>query len=274
MDHIERGIRVSDAHVRNNSADVGTSVPLIQVSSREHEQHQSRHKQKVLPQLPSHKFQHTIWHELRATEVKGDQLKAPRVREGPESKEETFYTDTDNAGDLIHHDKTGKERVKYRDGQENWEKALEVNLSYQKLDHAYQVKNLSRILHRMRTAEQITLMDNSINDLSNQSFPRCRVANFSKNFIASFKNLPSMPNVVHLVVSFNQIKSVKGLSRYSKLESLDMTGNGLYYSIGYRQSVFKVLPNLKVLDGVLKTDSDSQPISLEEMPDDGSCIIL
>ena len=77
-------------------------------------------------QLPSHKFRHTVWHELRSTQVTGDQLRAPRVREGPESKEETFYVAADNAGKLIHHDRTGQERVRYRDNQENWETAVVI----------------------------------------------------------------------------------------------------------------------------------------------------
>lgn len=61
---------------------------------------------------------------MRSTQVKGDQLRAPRVREGPEAAEETFYEATDDSGVLIHHDKTGRERLTYRDHQENWESAV------------------------------------------------------------------------------------------------------------------------------------------------------
>ena len=56
--------------------------------------------------------------------MKGDQLRAPRVREGPKAKEETFYEAADDSGALIHHDKTGREREYYRDSQENWESSL------------------------------------------------------------------------------------------------------------------------------------------------------
>lgn len=52
----------------------------------------------------------------------GDQLRAPRVREGPESKQETFYTITDS-DTPIHHDRKGAELKRYRDKQEHWETA-------------------------------------------------------------------------------------------------------------------------------------------------------
>jgi len=73
-------------------------------------------------QLPSHKYRHTVWHELRSTQVTGDQLHAPRVREGPESKEAEFYhLKDDRDGQLIHHSLKGKEKERYRNKQESWE---------------------------------------------------------------------------------------------------------------------------------------------------------
>ena len=33
-------------------------------------------------QLPSHRFQYSLWHDLRVVTLKGTDLKAPRVREG------------------------------------------------------------------------------------------------------------------------------------------------------------------------------------------------
>ena len=33
-------------------------------------------------QLPSHRFQYSVWHDLREACLTGTQLKAPRVREG------------------------------------------------------------------------------------------------------------------------------------------------------------------------------------------------
>ncbi|KAF6029409.1 TRMT12 [Bugula neritina] len=111
--------------------DLGTGVPIEQVSSLEHDGRLSKkHKLNLLPQLPSHKFEYTVWHELRSTQVKGDQLHAPRVREGPESKERTFYELADDDGELIHHDRKGKERSTYRDKQENWESAMVFTTKY------------------------------------------------------------------------------------------------------------------------------------------------
>lgn len=96
-----------------------------------------------ISQLPSHRYRYTVWHELRSTQVKGDQLKAPRVREGPESKEETFYEVTDNGGALIHHDKTGQEKEKYRHQQENWESSLVGIVMLSHFFHLYTVIQVS-----------------------------------------------------------------------------------------------------------------------------------
>ena len=35
-----------------------------------------------LLQLPSHRFRYSVWHDLSHTDVKGPQLKAPRIRYG------------------------------------------------------------------------------------------------------------------------------------------------------------------------------------------------
>ena len=39
----------------------------------------------MFSKLPSKKLQFSQWHELRLTELKGNQLKAPRVRKGKET---------------------------------------------------------------------------------------------------------------------------------------------------------------------------------------------
>jgi len=265
----------SSSQPRTFTSDTGTNVPLIQITAHEHTQSQTIGKPKFLPQLPSHRYRYTVWHELRSTQVKGDQLKAPRVREGPESKEETFYEVTDNGGALIHHDKTGQEKEKYRHQQENWESSLRVNLSYQKLDHTYQVKNFMRILERLRCAEEVILMDNSLHDLHNITFPRCIVANLSKNHFVSLKQIPHMPAVKHLTLQFNQIKDLSGLNKFPKLESLDMTGNAVYYSKTYRRRVFQTLPNLKLLDKIIKTKADMEEISKEDrQPEASACVMM
>jgi len=44
-----------------------------------------------------------------------------------------------------------------------------------------------------------------------------------------------MPQLRHLTISLNQIQSLTGLSSLPLLETLDMTGNGVYFSKSYRQ---------------------------------------
>lgn len=35
-----------------------------------------------LLQLPSHRFQYSVWHDLKVVSIKGTDLKAPRIRDG------------------------------------------------------------------------------------------------------------------------------------------------------------------------------------------------
>ncbi|KAF6029408.1 hypothetical protein EB796_012287 [Bugula neritina] len=135
-----------------------------------------------------------------------------------------------------------------------------------------------RILSRLKNVEDLTVIDNSLHDLSGLSFNRCQTANFSKNYFTSFKSLPVMPNLQSLILSFNQIKTLNGLRRFPKLEYLELTGNGIYYSHTYRQRVFKILPSLKVLDKTIKmkTDESGEPGDDEDKDplEEGTCTLL
>uniref|UniRef100_A0ABM0MRC4 Uncharacterized protein LOC102809781 n=1 Tax=Saccoglossus kowalevskii TaxID=10224 RepID=A0ABM0MRC4_SACKO len=72
-------------------------------------------------QLPSHKLRHSVWHDLRETDVKGNELNCPRVRKAPEKKEHNLYRVTDEDGNKLHHSKVGKDKLDHRNKTENWE---------------------------------------------------------------------------------------------------------------------------------------------------------
>ncbi|XP_064611436.1 uncharacterized protein LOC135475457 [Liolophura sinensis] len=238
-------------------------IPLVMMSAYQY----NKQGPKRLPELPSYRFQYTIWHELRSTSLHGDQLKAPRVRKGPGSKEKSFSAMTDEEGQPIHHNKTGKERLKHQHQLENWENTLVANLPYQDLNHTYQKENLMKILKRLIRVTQLNLAHNELTNLASLSFPRCKELNLNHNYISSFTFLPKVPQVVSLTVIFNDIRTLKGLDRLAKtpLQSLNLYGNPVTFTANYRQRVFEILPGLKTLDSVpkLKTDEEFD----DESPD-------
>ncbi|XP_046381243.1 uncharacterized protein LOC124152362 [Haliotis rufescens] len=252
----------------------GTNVPLSVVALNQQAGY-FRAQQKKLPELPSQRFKHSVWHELRDSSVKGDELKAPRVRKGPDGKERTFYELRDEEDNLIHHSLTGRERTRYRDQAENWETAKFASITYQELQDKYQKKNMERILGRLKQVVHLNLMHNAITSLSHHSFPQCEYLNVNNNYMYSMKNLPSIPRIKHLLVVDNNIEDLQGLKklRSSNLEELYLSGNPVTFISGYRHRVFKILPHLRVLDGIprLKSDDDSEPEEEKESP--RTCVV-
>ncbi|XP_039097878.1 uncharacterized protein LOC120238278 isoform X4 [Hyaena hyaena] len=142
--------------------------------------------------LPSDSFKFLTWHNVEQHDIRGSQLRCPRVREGP-STEELLFRQEECAMPAR---KRGLEKSKWETWlQENWEQCMNLNLSFQDLGDPYQVANFNRILRRLIRVENLWLVDNSLVDLSAIRLPR----------------------------------------------------------------VFSCLPNLKMLDGILKLPEDSSP---------------
>ncbi|ELU15739.1 hypothetical protein CAPTEDRAFT_223926 [Capitella teleta] len=233
-----------------------TTLPLVMVSS--YQDQKLRHQTSKLPSLPSHRFRYSVWHDLSSTSLTGDQLKAPRVRDGPAEKEMLFYKMRDDTNRSIHHSLHGRQRRNYRNQTENWEHSTVVNLSYQELQHDYQRDNLLRVLKRLRCVEDLMLMEDNLVDLTSVSLPKCNVLNLCSNFIPSFKNLPKIPQIVHLHLSDNDIRSLQGLDalKRSPIETLDLQRNPVAFTLNYRQRVFLKLPQLSSLDGIDRCPED------------------
>ncbi|XP_027541666.1 uncharacterized protein LOC113968885 isoform X2 [Neopelma chrysocephalum] len=208
--------------------------------------------------LPSDSFKYLGWCDIEEHDVRGNQLRCPRVREGP-PEEELFFRREEH---------TLKKRKQVTDTekwekrlQENWENCAELNLSFQDLGDVYQVENFKRILRRLIRVEKLWLVDNSLTDLSAIRLPRCRELNVNKNHFRSFKQLPKIPQIQHLSLAENNIVTLSGISdfRHTPLESLILKRNPCEFQEKYRQLVFSSLPNLKMLDGIPKLPEDCSP---------------
>ncbi|KAM6946190.1 uncharacterized protein FYW47_017285 [Aplochiton taeniatus] len=213
--------------------------------------------------LPSSRFRFASWHRLVDSDVRGDQLACPRVREGP-TQEELFLRE----GHGMQLERGRERRRDEEEGQkweewlqENWENCLELNLSYQNLGDPYQQENFLRILRRLIRVERLQLVNNCLTNLSCIRLPRCTSLNLHQNYLTSLRQLPTLPLVEHLCLSENAIASLVGLGalRNAPLQSLTMARSPVTFTPHYRARVFYCLPKLLVLDGIPKLPEDSVP---------------
>uniref|UniRef100_A0A8C0VXW4 Protein tilB n=1 Tax=Castor canadensis TaxID=51338 RepID=A0A8C0VXW4_CASCN len=201
--------------------------------------------------LPSDSCKYLTWLKIEQHDIQGSQLHCPRVREGP-FEEELYFRQV--KGTLLP-EKRVLEKNKWETWlQENWEDCKE-------LGDPYQVENFKRILRRLIRVETLWLVDNSLLDLSAIRLPSCRISNMNKSYLTSFKQLPKIPQIQNLSLAENHIDTLAGLSRlrYTPLESLTLRRNPCEFHQNYRKRVFSCLPNLKMLDGILKQPEDCSP---------------
>uniref|UniRef100_A0A8D0L969 Uncharacterized protein n=1 Tax=Sphenodon punctatus TaxID=8508 RepID=A0A8D0L969_SPHPU len=155
--------------------------------------------------LPSDSCKYLTWRDLEGHDVRGSQIRCPRVRAGK---------------------------------SENLLKVLlNLNLSFQDLGDPYQLENFNKILWRLIRVERLWLVDNSLTDLSAIRLPRCTELNVNKNHFTSFKQLPKIPQIQHLSLTENNIETLNGISflRHTPLESLILKRNPCEFQENYRQ---------------------------------------
>ncbi|KAL5013948.1 hypothetical protein ScPMuIL_008218 [Solemya velum] len=237
---------------------VGTGLHLNMVPAHKLK---IQNKPSGLPELPSHQFEYSRWHDVKDVEITGDQMRAPRVRIAPAQDTKLFRNLKDENEELIHHSLKGRQKTQHRKSLANWEKCEFVSLCYQELCDKYQRANFYTILKSLKVARQINLMDNLLTDLGSYSFPRCEDLNLNGNYISSFKKLPKIPCIVTLSLADNGIGNFDGLNQLSStpIKHLVLLRTPIWYTIGYRQRIFQALPQLEVLDNIPKLDSDSVP---------------
>ncbi|TRY93388.1 hypothetical protein DNTS_014803 [Danionella cerebrum] len=212
----------------------------------------------VTTPLPSSRFRFASWHWLEEHDVRGDQLACPRAQRKTRHlfTTETCFLKSEEAG-------RREGRKKDRNGRKDFRRTgkTELNLSYQNLGDSYQLQNFLRILRRLIRVERLQLVDNTLQDLSSVTLPRCTILNLHRNNLTSFGQLPKVPVIQHLCLSENSISCLGELSllRGSPLYSLTLKRNPCQFLEDYRSRVFSCLPKLQVLDGIPKLPEDSVP---------------
>ncbi|KAL5005130.1 hypothetical protein ScPMuIL_018586 [Solemya velum] len=81
-----------------------------------------QNKSSGLPELPSHQFEYSRWHDVKDVEITGDQMRAPWVRIAPAQDTKSFQKLEDENEELIHHSLKGRQKTQHRKSLANWEK--------------------------------------------------------------------------------------------------------------------------------------------------------
>lgn len=268
---------IADSHETGSTADTGQTVATdttgttITIGKIPYHKLQQNGLE-ILPQLPSHKFRHSVWHDLRQMSLQGTDLHAPRVREGPPEKEKEFY-EVKEEGRPIHHSLHGAVRQNHMEELERWEDAKAINLSFQELNHDYQRQNFHRILDRLDSAVTVNLMSNKLMFLRTHTFPRCEYLNLNQNHITSFLYLPTVPVIKCMTLANNDINNFFSMEKMAAtpLEELTLKGNPISFQLNYRQRVFQAIPSLRLLDGIPWLPSDSV---VDDINDKRTCCII
>lgn len=216
----------------------------------------------ILP-LPASRYRYTKWHDIQNMEVKGNMLRSPRIRRAPKGYNVSTIHKMEIQNGLEHATSQKRQknnrRLHYQSKLESWETCEAVNLSYQELGHSYQLKQFLAVLQKLIRCESLQLMDNGLKDLSSIFLPRCKYLHLQRNFLSNLKKLPKAPMLEHLSLQQNNIESLDGIRnlRSTKIVSLTLRDNPIELDPHYRQKVFKLLPNLRVLDDIPKLLEDT-----------------
>ena len=201
----------------------------------------------------SSSYQFSRWYEVPGSDdVKGSSLHSPRIREDPPNITSQYATHS-----VMYRKKT-RDWKDYRNATEDWENTKvspqfspkhnfthlhlsvlqSVNLSYQDLGDAYQLKELQRCLRRLVHCTHLQLTDNCLTDLGRVTLPMCTHLNLSRNSFSSLRKLPSASNLQHLSITDNHFTTIPAFSsKYKNLKSLYFRGNPVEFSTpaGYRR---------------------------------------
>eukprot|EP01136_Pigoraptor_vietnamica_P028278 Opistho-1_new@85631 len=174
------------------------------------------------------RYRYTNWNDLHDVEVTGSKLHSPRVRLAPPREDSAYIAPPEEvfAPDAkLGRRRQATETVNHRLKLEAWDEAEDVNLSYQELGDAYQLRNFMRILRRMLRVKRLHIADNMLTDVSSVRLPNCEELHAMKNAFSSFKCLPNAPLLRVADLSFNNISSFDGLRSFKHLRVLNVRGN-------------------------------------------------
>ncbi|KAL5016004.1 hypothetical protein ScPMuIL_005593 [Solemya velum] len=110
-------------HSSSTGEIVGTGLHLDMVPAHKLK---IQNKSSGLPELPSHQFEYSWWHDVKDGEITGDQMRAPRVRIAPAQDTKSFQKLKDENEELIHHSLKGRQKTQHRKSLANWEKCEKI----------------------------------------------------------------------------------------------------------------------------------------------------
>jgi len=126
-----------------------------------------------------------------------------------------------------------------------------------------QINSLSKCLNLIF----LNLSKNNLFNISGlENLRNLRFCDLSFNFITNIENIESMTKLRHLKVICNKIEFSKKIMnlKNSKIECLylhevnqiEKSANPICLIHNYRNEIFKIFTNLKILDGILKNHDD------------------
>merc|ERR1711957_169531 len=181
-------------------------------------------------------YKYFTWLSIPDNTVKTEELTAPRIRDAPDAPEVPS--------------------LQIQNG--NFAKVKNLNLPYQELAQEYQLKKFIGILKQNgNSAKLVHLQGNRLKTLKTVEFLQADRVYLQHNLLPSFSDLPKMEKVTHIYLQDNcidRLDKIKNLP--AGLQSLDLSRNPVTFTIDYRKTVFRELPGLIYLDGVVKLPED------------------
>lgn len=188
---------------------------------------------------PTQKFP-SRWTQIPNVRPPVENIVAPRIRLGPRELNEDKQQLMDEM------------RKAVRIEGKNQPKPRVLNLSHQALGDPYQYEALVTFLDLNRQIDELNLNDNELEDINDLDLENIRILHLSRNNIATFMSIPSLPNCKELYVCENFITGLSGLtsSKFPVLEKIGMAANPFERAEKSRETIAKTLKTLKKVDNM------------------------
>lgn len=123
--------------------------------------------------------------------------------------------------------------------------------------------NIVGLTDEFTNLESLSLINVGLTSLKGfPKLPNLKKLELSDNRISNgFDILETSPKLTHLNISGNKIKdldSLKPLKQFKELRNLDLFNNEATTIENYREQIFKMIPNLKYLDGFDSEDHEAE----------------
>uniref|UniRef100_H3AYT1 Uncharacterized protein n=1 Tax=Latimeria chalumnae TaxID=7897 RepID=H3AYT1_LATCH len=228
-------ITSSKSFPKSRYSDFSQTNISLPVASRSRESHKHCCDSGISSPLPSDRFKYVTWKDIKDHDVKGIQIHCARIREGPTEQELFLKRDKDV---LLVKRKSRERELREERLQEDWENCKKNLLSFPLVDQdqRYDLESFSLNLELGPNKTMTLNLPSNHLDPSEPTFPLCRELNLNRNHLTSFKQLPKLPQILHLSLAENNIQTLSGLAdlRKSPLESLTLKRNPCEFQEHYR----------------------------------------